>query len=44
MGKSVLGVKLKNKNSFYLNDNKFTKQIIKIIKNKKINLKKIIIK
>ena len=44
MGKSVLGVKLKNKNSFYLNDNKFTKQIIRIIKNKKINLKKIIIK
>ena len=44
MGKSVLGVKLKNKKSFYLNDNKFTKQIIKIIKNKKINLKKIIIK
>ena len=44
MGRSVLGMKLKSKNSFYLNNDKFINQLIKVIKNKKINLKKIIIK
>lgn len=44
MGKSVLGIKFKKKGSNYLKNDKFVKQLIKIIKNKKFNLKKIIIK
>ena len=44
MGKSVLGIKFKKKGSNYLKNDKFFKKLIKIIKNKKFNLKKIIIK
>jgi len=44
MGKSVWTIKIKNNKSIYLNNNKLISQMIKIIKNKNINLKKIIIK
>ncbi len=43
MGKSVLGAKIKKKKISYLNEKNFTNKIIKIIKNKNINQKKIII-